>query len=47
MKVTITEARKHFYELVATAERGQTTLVTRYGKPIFMIGPIRPTPGAP
>ena len=34
------EAKTHFSALIDAAERGQTTIVTKRGKPIAQIGPV-------
>ncbi|HEY6326206.1 MAG TPA: type II toxin-antitoxin system prevent-host-death family antitoxin [Candidatus Cybelea sp.] len=39
--VTALEAKAHFSDLVAEAARGETIVVTRRGKPMAQIGPLR------
>lgn len=35
------EAKRDFKRVLDAAERGETTVVTRHGRPIAVIGPIR------
>jgi antitoxin (DNA-binding transcriptional repressor) of toxin-antitoxin stability system len=39
--VSISEAKKRFYELVRLVEKGERISVTRYGKPFFDMAPNR------
>lgn len=36
------EAKTHFSSLLEEAERGETIVVTKKGKPVAQIGPIKP-----
>jgi antitoxin (DNA-binding transcriptional repressor) of toxin-antitoxin stability system len=45
--VDIREARRNFDELVEAAERGQSVLITRHGKGMAGMEPIRPAQGKP
>lgn len=40
-KVGLFEAKTHLSALVDAAERGETIVVTRNGKPVAQLGPIR------
>ncbi len=35
------EARQHFAELVDRALRGETIIITRSGRPVAQIGPVK------
>jgi prevent-host-death family protein len=38
--VSVKEARRRFSDLVKAAERGESTLVTRRGRPVARLGPV-------
>ena len=40
MKVAIAEAKKRLCELVDRAERGETVVILRHGKPIARLAPM-------
>lgn len=40
-KIGTFEAKTHFCALVEAAERGETIIVTRKGKPVAELGPLR------
>lgn len=40
--VSLTEAKKRFPELVEDAIRGESTIITRYGKPHVVLVPTNP-----
>lgn len=39
METGIYEGKTHFAKLIERAERGETTTITRRGKPVAVIGP--------
>jgi prevent-host-death family protein len=39
--VNVREARRQLSALVKAAERGESTLVTRRGRPVARLGPVR------
>ena len=41
-KVGAFEAKTHFSALLMDAERGETIIVTKKGKPVAQLGPIKP-----
>jgi prevent-host-death family protein len=41
-KVGAFEGKTHFSALIDAAERGETIIVTRKGKPVAQIGPVAP-----
>ena len=38
------EAKTHLPRLLRAAERGETTIITRHGKPVAQIGPVEEQP---
>ncbi len=40
--VSLTEAKKRFPELVEAVIRGESTIITRYGKPHVAVVPAKP-----
>lgn len=46
-EIPVEQARKVLGDLVIKAMRGQTTILTRYGKPIAQITPYTPEPPVP
>jgi prevent-host-death family protein len=44
--VPTSEARERFDEIVASAERGETVILTRDGKPVAKLGPAEDPPAA-
>jgi prevent-host-death family protein len=45
-QVSIQEARAQLGDLVIAAQNGETTVITRYGKPAAVIAPV-PAPDQP
>ena len=43
--VNIHEAKTHFSKLVAAVERGETVIISRYGKPVAKMRPYVPEDG--
>ncbi|MCC7409103.1 MAG: type II toxin-antitoxin system prevent-host-death family antitoxin [Phycisphaeraceae bacterium] len=41
-QMSITEVRRHFGGVLAAAKRGESTLITRRGKPVARIMPVEP-----
>jgi prevent-host-death family protein len=41
-KIGAFEAKTHFSALLLDAERGETIIVTKNGKPVAQLGPIKP-----
>ncbi|GAC1588175.1 MAG: type II toxin-antitoxin system prevent-host-death family antitoxin [Sphingomicrobium sp.] len=41
-KVGAFEAKTHFSSLLEAAERGETIVVTKRGKPVAQLGPVKP-----
>ena len=39
--VTAYEAKTHLPRLLRAAERGETVIITRHGKPVAQIGPVQ------
>lgn len=39
--VTAYEARTHLPRLLRAAERGETVIITRHGKPVAQLGPVQ------
>jgi prevent-host-death family protein len=39
---TLAEAKAHLSALVSQAERGEETIITRHGKPVAKLVPVRP-----
>jgi prevent-host-death family protein len=39
--VTAYEAKTHLPRLLRAAERGETVVITRHGKPVAQLGPVR------
>ncbi|MEI6158482.1 MAG: type II toxin-antitoxin system prevent-host-death family antitoxin [Roseococcus sp.] len=39
---TLAEAKAHLSALVSRAERGEETIITRHGKPVAKLVPVRP-----
>jgi prevent-host-death family protein len=39
--VSAYEARMHLPRLIRAAERGQTVIMTRHGKPVTQLGPVQ------
>lgn len=51
-EMSVQDARAHLGDLVIAAQHGETTVITRYGKPVAVIAPVPPDlppgpPGAP
>jgi prevent-host-death family protein len=44
---TVTEAKTHLYELLARVEGGEEFLITRRGRPVAQLHPIRPVKRPP
>jgi len=42
--ISISEARTHFYQILARVERGEEFIITRRGKPVARIVPYRGDP---
>jgi prevent-host-death family protein len=40
---TIGEAKAHFAECIREAEAGRVTVLTRHGRPVAKLGPIKPS----
>jgi prevent-host-death family protein len=45
--VSLTEARRRWSELVEAAERGESVIITKRGRPVARLGPIPPQGGRP
>jgi prevent-host-death family protein len=43
--VTAYEAKTHLPRLLRAAERGETVIITRHGKPVAQLGPVQPPRG--
>jgi prevent-host-death family protein len=43
MQTPVAEAKKHFCELVDRAERGETIVILRHGRPAAQLSPVPPT----
>jgi prevent-host-death family protein len=39
--VTAYEAKTHLPRLIRAAERGETVIITRHGKPVAQLGPVQ------
>ena len=39
--VSAYEAKTHLPRLIRAAERGETVIITRHGKPVAQIGPVK------
>jgi prevent-host-death family protein len=39
--VTAYEAKTHLPRLIRAAERGETVIITRHGKPVAQLGPVK------
>ena len=39
--VTAYEAKTHLPRLILAAERGETVIITRHGKPVAQLGPVQ------
>ena len=39
--VSAYEAKTHLPRLIRAAERGETVIITRHGKPVAQLGPVR------
>jgi len=37
--MTVSEAKRNFSQVVAAAERGETIVITRNGRPVVKVGP--------
>jgi prevent-host-death family protein len=42
--VTAYEAKTHLPRLLRAAERGETVIITRHGKPVAQLGPVQDQP---
>jgi prevent-host-death family protein len=42
--VSAYEAKTHLPRLLRAAERGETVIITRHGKPVAQIGPVQEEP---
>jgi prevent-host-death family protein len=45
--ISIREARKRLSDIVDAAERGEKTVITRRGRQVAVVEPIRPAKGRP
>jgi prevent-host-death family protein len=43
--VTAYEAKTHLPRLLRAAERGETVIITRHGKPVAQLGPVQQAHG--
>ena len=43
--VSAYEAKTHLPRLLRAAERGETVVITRHGKPVAQLGPVQEQPG--
>jgi prevent-host-death family protein len=39
-RMQVAEAKREFREVLNAAERGESTVILRYGKPVAVIGPV-------
>lgn len=46
-EVGILEAKTHLSRLVERAERGEEIVLTRHGRPVARLAPLRPAPSPP
>jgi prevent-host-death family protein len=46
-RISIREARKRLGDIVDAAERGEKTVITRRGRQVAVVEPIRPAKGRP
>ena len=46
-RVNIREARRRLTSIVDAAQRGRKTVITRRGRQVAMVEPIRPVKGSP
>ena len=44
---TVAEAKAHLSELLARVEKGEELVITRRGRPVASLSPVRPAPRAP
>ena len=41
MKLSITQARAQFSKVIEAAQHGERVVITRYGRPVAVLGPVR------
>ena len=46
-RFNIREARQHLSDIVDAAERGEPTVITRWGRVVARVGPVGPSKGKP
>ena len=47
MHISARQARQRFAELLESAQAGRTIQITRRGKPVACLSPVRPAPAKP